>query len=208
MIGDTETRLYYFPHKLLLTNRQVANLRNAFANYLSTDIKLSKTQLSKMIQSGGFLGRLLGPLLKTGLPLIQNVIKPLARSILIPLGLTAAASATDAGIHKKILGSGHNHPSSTTLIISNDEMEDVIKIVKFLDNSGLLLKGVTETVQNEVKEQKGGFLSLLLGTLGACLLGNILAVKGINRAKQCRGINRAGEDGGIVKGRKNNKMDF
>ena len=109
MIGDTETRLYYFPHKLLLTNRQVANLRNAFANYLSTDIKLLKTQLSKMIKSGGFLGRLLGPLLKTGLPLIKNVIKPLAKSVLIPLGLTAAASAADAGIHKKILGSGHNH---------------------------------------------------------------------------------------------------
>ena len=137
MIGDIETN---FPHKLLLTNRQVSNLRKAFANHLSTDIKLSKTQLSKMIQSGGFLGRLLGPLLKTGLPLIQNVIKPLARSVLIPLGLTAAASATDAGIHKKILGSGHNHPSSTTLIISNDEMEDVIKIVKCLEDSGLLLK--------------------------------------------------------------------
>ena len=90
MIGDNETN---FPHKLLLTNRQVANLRKAFANHLSTDIKLSKTQLSKMIQSGGFLGRLLGPLLKTGLPLTKNVIKPLAKSILIPLGLTAAASA-------------------------------------------------------------------------------------------------------------------
>ena len=137
MVGDDETN---FPHKLLLTNRQVVNLRKAFASYLSTDINLSKTQISKMIQSGGFLGRLLGPLLKTGLPLIQNVIKPLARSVLIPLGLTAAASATDAGIHKKILGSGHNHPSSTTLIISNDEMEDVIKIVKCLEDSGLLLK--------------------------------------------------------------------
>ena len=90
-----------FPHKLLLTNRQVANLCKTFANYLSADIKLSKTQLSKMIQSGGFLGRLLGPLLKTGLPLIKNVIKPLAKSVLIPLGLTAAASAADAGIHKK-----------------------------------------------------------------------------------------------------------
>ena len=95
------------------------------------------------------------------------MIKPLAKSVLIPLGLTAAASAADAGIHKKILGSGHNHPSSTTLIISNDEMEDIIKIVKSLEDSGLLLKGVTETVQNEVKEQKGGFLSMLLGTLGA-----------------------------------------
>ena len=73
-----------------------------------------------MIQSGGFLCRLLGPLLKTGSPLIKNVIKPLVKTVLIPLGLTAAASATDAGIHKKILGSGHNN--TTTLIISNDEM--------------------------------------------------------------------------------------
>ena len=95
MVGDDETN---FPHKLLLTNRQVANLRKAFANYLSTDIKLSETQISKMIQSEEFLGRLLGPLLKTRLPLMKNVIKPLAKSVLIPLGLTAAASAS--GIHK------------------------------------------------------------------------------------------------------------
>ena len=140
MISDNETN---FPHKLLLTNRQVVNLRKAFANHLSTVIKLSKTQLSKMIQSGLFLGRLLGPLLKTGLPLIKNVIKPLAKSVLIPLGLTAAASAADAGIHKKILGSGN----MTTLIISNDEIEDIIKIVKSLEDSGLLLKGVTKTVK-------------------------------------------------------------
>ena len=98
MIGDNENN---FPDELLLTNRQVANLRKAFANYLSIDVKLSKPQLSKMIQSGGFLGRLLGPLLKTGLRLIKNVIKLLAKSVLIPLGLTAAASAADAGIHKK-----------------------------------------------------------------------------------------------------------
>ena len=91
-----------FPHKLLLTNRQVANLCKAFANYLSTDIKLPKTQLSKMIQSGGFLGKHLGPLLKTGLPIMKNVIKPLTKSVLIPLGLTAAASAADVEIHKKI----------------------------------------------------------------------------------------------------------
>ena len=101
MIGDNESN---FPHKLLLINRQVSNLRKAFTNYLSANIRLSKTQLSKMIQSGGFLGRLLGPLLKTGLPLIKNVIKPLANSVLIPLGLTAAASAADAEIHKKNLG--------------------------------------------------------------------------------------------------------
>ena len=109
-----------------------------------------------MIQSGGFLGRLLGPLLKTGLPLMKSVIKPLAKSVLLQLGLTAAASAADAGIHKKILGSGHNN--NTTLIISNDEMDDISKIVKSLEDSGLLLKGVSETIQNEAKEQKGGFL--------------------------------------------------
>ena len=170
MIGDNETN---FPHKLLLTNRQVSNLRKAFANHLSADIKLSKTQLSKMIQSGGFLGRLLGPLLKPGLPLIKNVIKPLAKSVLIPLGLTAAASAADAGIYKKILGSGN----MTTLIISNDEIHDIIKIVKSREDSGLLVKGVTETIQNEVKEQKGGFLSMLLDTLGASLFGNLLTGK-------------------------------
>ena len=100
MIGDDEIN---FSHKLLLTNRQVSNLRKAFADKSSTDIKLSKTQISKMIQSGGFLGRLLGPLLKTGLPLMKNVIKPLAKRILIPLGLTAAASAADAEIHEKNL---------------------------------------------------------------------------------------------------------
>ena len=103
MIGNSNNATN-FPLELLLTNRvlltkQVANFRKAFANNSSADIKLSKTQLSKMIQSGGFLGRLLGPLLKTGLPLIKNVIKPLAKSVLIPLGLTAAASAADAGIH-------------------------------------------------------------------------------------------------------------
>ena len=96
--SDDETN---FSHKLLLTNRQVANLRKAFANHTLTDIKLLKKQLSKMIQLGRFLGRLLGPLLKTGLPLMKSVIQPLAKSVLIPLGLTAAASVADAGIHKK-----------------------------------------------------------------------------------------------------------
>ena len=93
-----------------------------------------------MIQSGGFLGRLLGPFLKTGLPLIKNVIKPLAKSVLIPLGLTVAASAEDAGIHNKILGSGHCrsssalHNNNTILIKSNNEIEEIIKIVKFLED--------------------------------------------------------------------------
>ena len=163
-----------FPHELLLTDRQVANIFKAFANNLSTDIKFSKDQLSKMIQSGGFLGKLLGPLLRTGLPLMKSVIKPLAKSVLVPLGLTAAASAADAGIHRKILGSGSDH-SNTILIISNNEMNDIIKIVKSLEDSGVSLKGVSETIQNEDKEQRGGFLSMLLGTLGASLLGDILS---------------------------------
>ena len=154
MIGNSEEETN-FPHKLLLTNRQVSNLRKAFASQTSTDIKLSKTQLSKMLQLGGFLGRLLGPLLRTELSLMNSVIQPLAKSVLIPLGLTAAASAADAGIHKKILASGHN---TTT---SNDEMKDTLKIVKSPEDSGLLLEGVSETIKNEAKEQKGGILSML-----------------------------------------------
>ena len=109
------------PHELLLTTRQKTKLRIAFNNNMSTDLKLSRVQISKIIQSAGFLGSLLGPLLKIGLPLIKNVIKPLAKSALIPLGLTAAVSAADAGIHKKILGSG-----TTTLVISNEEMNDIM----------------------------------------------------------------------------------
>ena len=113
MVGNFDNNTN-FPHELLLTNRQVANIRKAFANNLSTDVKFSKAQLSKMIQSGGFLGKLLGPLLRTGLPLMKSVIKPLAKSVLIPLGLTAAA---DAGIHKKILGSGSDHNNTILKII-------------------------------------------------------------------------------------------
>ena len=120
MIGNSGDEIN-FPHKLLLTDRQVANLRKAFANHTSTDIKLSKTQLTKM-QKGGFL-RLLAPLLKSGLPLLKSVIKPLGM-----LGLTTAVSATDAAINEKILGSG-----TTTLMISNDEMNEILKIVKFLN---------------------------------------------------------------------------
>ena len=97
-------------------------------------------------------------------------------------------------MHKKILGSGN-----TTLKISNNEMEDIIKIIKSLEDSDLLIEGVTKTVQNEVKEQKGGFLSMLLGTLDASLLGNLLTGRGINRAG--KGIIRAGYGN-------NDKMDF
>ena len=108
--------------------------------------------MHKIGQSAGFLGRLLGPLIKTGLPLIENVLKPLAKSVLIPLGLTAAASATDAAIHKKMFGSGN-----TTLIISNEEMNDIMKIVKSLEESGLLIKDVSKAIKNEAKNKKEDF---------------------------------------------------
>ena len=152
------------PHELLLTARQNTKLRNAINNNLATDIKLSKAQIKKLIQSGGFLGKLLcklaGPLMKVAMSLAKNV--------LAPLGLTAAMSAIDESIQKKIHGSG------VKLIIEQEDMNDIIKIIEALENSGILLKGVTKTIENETKEQKGGFLSMLLGTLGASLLGNLL----------------------------------
>ena len=118
-----------FTYKLLLTNTQVSRLRKVFANNLSVNIKISKTQLQKIGQSGEFLGRLLKPLLKTGLSLIVIALKLLVKSVLIPLGLAAAASATDATIHKKMFGSGRrpwNLAKQTTLIILNDEMNDIM----------------------------------------------------------------------------------
>ena len=177
------------PHELLLT-RQKTKLRNAFNSNMSTDVKLSKAQISKIIQSGGFLGSLLsklaGPLMKVAVPLAKN--------ILAPLGITAAALAIDAGIQKKICGSGRL--LSTTLIHSDKEMNDIMKIVQAFEDSNILLKGVTKTIKIETKEQKGGFLSMLLGTLGANLLGNIVTGKGLVRAgsgnKKRKGIVRAG----------------
>ena len=138
--------------------------------------------------------------------IIVFFVTPLAKSVLIPLGLTAASSAADAGIHKKVSGSGNN----ITLIISNKDMDDLIKIVKSLESFGLLLKRITESVQNEIKEQKGVFLSMLLGTLGASLLGNLLTGKGAFHAgkgvnKKGKGIHRAGE-GNVRAGEGN--MDF
>ena len=117
-----------FLDKMLQPKTQVSKLCKTFANGSPANIKLSKTQLHQIGQSRRFLGRLLRPILKTGLPLIGNVHKPLAKSVLIPLGLTAAASATDAATHKKMFGSGN-----TTLIISNEEMNDIMKIIKSLE---------------------------------------------------------------------------
>ena len=129
--------------------------------------------------------------------LIGNVIKPLAKSVSIPLGLTAAASATDAAIHNKMLRSGArplNLASRTTLIISNEEMQDIMKIVKCLGKSGLLIKGVSETIQNQGTEKKEGFLRMLLGTLAASLLGNLLKGKGAIGNMSGEGTIRAAEE--------------
>ena len=158
---------------MLLTTRQNTKLRNAINNNLTTDIKLSKAQIKKLIQSGGFLGKLLsklaGPLMKVALPLAKNVLSP--------SGLTAAMSAIDGGIQKKIHGSG------VKLITEQEYIKYIMKNIKALENSGILLKGVSKTIKNETKEQRGGFLSMLLGTLGASLLGNLLTGgKGIMRA--------------------------
>ena len=184
------------PHELLLTTRQNTKLRNALNNNSATDIKLSKAQI-KLIQSGGFLGKLLsklaGPLMKVAMPLAKNV--------LTPLGLAAAMSATDGSIQKKIHGSG------VKLIIEQEDMKDIMKIIKALENSGILLKGVSKTIKNETKEQRGGFLSMLFGTLGASLLGNLLTGgKGIMRAGDR--IVRAGEGSGSKKKNLNLLLPF
>ena len=159
------------PHELFLTQRQTTRqttkLRNAIENNLQTDIKLSKVQISKIIQSGRFLGKILGLLLKPRLPLLKSVIKSLGL-----LGLTAASSVIDGDVQKKIYGS-----ETTTLVISNEEMNDIMKIVQALEDSNILLKDVTKTIKNETKEQKGGFLSMLLGTFGASLLSDLLTKK-------------------------------
>ena len=165
----------------MLTTIQNTKLRNAINNNSATDIKLNKAQIKKIIQSGGSLGKLLsklaGPLMKVALPLAKNV--------LAPLGLAASMSAIDGSIQKKIHGSG------VKLIIEQEDMNEIMKIIEALEKSGILLKRVSKTIENETKKQRGGFLRMLLGTLGASLLGNLLTGgKGIMRAGD--GIVRAG----------------
>ena len=133
MIGNADDEIN-FTQKLLLTNRQVSKLLKAFANNRSAVKELSNTQLSKIIQLSRFLGRLLGPLLQTGLPLMKNVPKPIAKSVLIQLGLTTTTLAADAVILKKLISA-----RTIAVIISNEEMGDVMKIIKFPEESRLLI---------------------------------------------------------------------
>ena len=121
----------------------------------------------------------------------MKVAMPLAKNVLVPLGLTAAMSAIDGSIKKKIHGLG------VKLIIGQEDLNDIIKITETLENSGILLKGVTKTIENETKEQRGRFLSMLLGTLGTSLLGNLLTGR--------KGMMRAG--GGIVRAGKGAKKN-
>ena len=133
-----------FLKKLLITNAKVSKLCKALPNNSSANIKLSKTK----DKPEGFLGSYLGKLLKPGLPLIGNELKPLAKSILIPLGL-GAAPATDASIHKKMFGSG-----VVISVLSNEKINDIMKIIKYLEESGLLIKPsnyVSQRIKNEVK---------------------------------------------------------
>ena len=126
----------------------------------------------------------------------MKVALPLAKNVLAPLGLTAAISAIDGSIQKKIHGSGATKGAGVKLIIKQEDMNDIMKIIKALENSDILLKGVSKKIKNETKEQKGGFLSMLLGTLGASLLGNLLAgVKGIVRAGEGSAASRAKGEG-------------
>ena len=185
------------PHEVLLTARQNTKLRNAINNNLATDIKLNRAQLKKLIQSGGFLGKLLsklaGPLIKVAMPLAKNV--------LAPLGFTAAMSAIDGSIQKKIHGSG------VKFIIEQEDMNHIIKIIEALENSGILLKGVTKTIENETKEQRRGFLSMLLGTLGARLLGNLLTGgKGMMRADEGSAASSVKGEGIVRAGKRSKKI--
>ena len=137
----------------------------------------------------------------------MKVAMPLAKNVLAPLGLTVAMSTIDGSIQKNIHGSGATKGAGVKLIIEQEDMNDIIKIIKALENSGILLKGVSKAIKNETKEQKGGFLSMLLGTLGASLLGNLLSGgKGIMRAGD--GIVRAGEGSGSKKKILNSLLPF
>ena len=163
-------------HELLLTTRKTTKLRNAFQNNISTDVKLSRAQISKIIQSGGFLGSSLSKLAG----LLLEVAVPLPKNILVPSRVTAAASVIDAGIQKKIHASrllSDSASQAATLMILNKEMNDITKLVQAREDSNILLKLVTKKIKNETKEQKEGFLGILLGTLGASLLGYMLTRK-------------------------------
>ena len=162
------------PHELFLTRRQITKLRNNIENNMSTDITLSKAQIKKIIMSGGALGSILGTLL----PSLIKVPSPILKIVALPLGLSGGMSGIDGAIQEKKI-----HGSGTTVIFSNEQINDMTKIVKALEDSDILLKRVTETLKNYVK--KGGALPILpmiLSTLGSSLIGNSLSGRGLFRS--------------------------
>ena len=163
---------------ITLTNNEIKDIMKVIKSLENRGILLKAIARKVTCQEGGFLN-FLKPLMTAGLPLMKNVLSPLAKNGLLPFGLSAGMSAADAATQKKhINGSG-----TTALITSNEEMEDIIKIVKTLEESGLLVKGIIETVKNEIKEQQGEeFLPMILGTLAASLLGNVLTGRRVIRA--------------------------
>ena len=169
-------------HELCLTEQQLNKLRKKIANNMSTDVKSSKVKINEIIKEGGNLGRLL-------MNFLPKLIKPaisIGKNILAPLGLSAVMSATDAAIQKKMYGSGNK-----TLIISNNDLNDLIKIGTALEEHNILIRGTTKTIKNNAKKQEGRFLSMLLGTLGASLIGNLLTGKGLHRTG--KGVYQTGQ---------------
>lgn len=160
---------------MYLTNTQIKRLDNAFKNFMSKDIKLSKAQLHKITQEGGFLGSILSKFL---VPLVKNVIGPLV--------ITAAASAIDGAIQNKMHGRGilnnDDNDYDTSISIKEKELKDILKIMKSIEENGVFIEGISDTVKQKVNKQKGGLLSLLLGTLASSILGNILSGKGWYRS--------------------------
>ena len=174
-------------HELFLTTRQTTKIRNAFANNMSTDIKLSKAQISKIIQSGGSFGSWLGNLGKKAL---TNIAIPLARDNLPGLVSNLTSNAINK-FERKISGKGAVRAGKGfTLFISNEDMNDIIKIIKSLEDSGVLIDGVTEKVKQEIKKQEGWFLGAFLAPLAALLVKPVISsvVEGISG----RGVRRAG----------------
>ena len=167
---------------LSLTEQQLNKLKKKTENNMSSGIKLSKVQINKIIKEGENLGRLL-------MNFLPKLIKPaisIGKNILAPLGLSAAMSPTDAAIQKKMYGSGNK-----TLIISNNDLNDLIKIATALEEHDILLKGTTKTIKKNTKKREGGFLSMLLETFGASLLGNLLTGKVLCRTG--KGMYRIGQ---------------
>ena len=173
MISNTANEVNFL-HKSVLTNGKIPSLCKTFTYNLSANMKLSTTHFSKKIHVGEFPGINIGTLMKAGLPLIKNIIKPLAKSLPVPLRLTAAAPPPDASFLQIILVS-----RTTPLTISNKEKEDIKKIIRYFEEFDLLIHYVSKRIKNEASEEKGGFLGTLLCRLDTSLLVTMLTRKGV-----------------------------